>query len=194
MGLGRPEVAERALYRAGMAPCSRGRTIARRHNHRVFQTALLVLLLLAVLVALGAQFGLFAGPMPRDLGTRDGRLKPPAMTPSSVSSQARLYPDHPQRAYAQIEPLPVTGGGPQTLEHLRRIVEGLPGAKLARRDPGYLHVLFVSRWLGRVDDCEFWFDPRAGVIQVRSASRLRRRDFGANRARVEEIRALLAAG
>lgn len=160
----------------------------------MLQTVLLALLLLAVAVSLGAQFGLFAGPTPGDLGTRDGRLKPPSMTPNCVSSQAGLYPDHPQRAYAQIEPLPVTGGGPQTLERLRRIVEGLPGAKVARSDSGYLHVLFVSRWMRFVDDCEFWFDPRAGVVQVRSASRLRRRDFGANRARVEAIRARLAAG
>mgnify|MGYP001468108354 CR=1 FL=1 len=159
----------------------------------MLQTLLLVLLLLAVAVSLGAQLGLFAGRMPSDLGTRDGRLKPPSMRPNSVSSQAGLYPDHPQRAYAQIEPLPVRGDGPQTMERLRRIVATLPGAKLARSDPGYLHVLFVSRWLRFVDDAEFWFDPRAGVIQVRSASRLRRSDGGANRARIERIRARLAA-
>jgi uncharacterized protein (DUF1499 family) len=45
-----------------------------------------------------------------------------------------------------------------------------------------------------VDDAEFWFDPVAGVIQVRSASRVGRGDLGVNRARIESIRARLAAG
>lgn len=40
-------------------------------------------------------------------------------------------------------------------------------------------------------DTEFWFDRSAGVVQVRSASRLGKRDFGVNRARVEAIRARL---
>jgi len=42
-----------------------------------------------------------------------------------------------------------------------------------------------------VDDTEFWFDPAAGVIHVRSASRVGSKDFGVNRARIEAIRARL---
>jgi uncharacterized protein (DUF1499 family) len=37
-----------------------------------------------------------------------------------------------------------------------------------------------------VDDVEFFFDGK--VVQVRSCSRLGRRDFGVNRKRVEAIR------
>ena len=40
-----------------------------------------------------------------------------------------------------------------------------------------------------VDDVEFVYDDKAGLIHVRSASRLGRRDFGVNRARVEALRA-----
>lgn len=158
----------------------------------LLKTVLLVLLLIAVAVSLAAQLGLLSGRMPGDLGTRDGRLKPPSMTPNSVSSQAGLYPDHPQRAYAQIEPFPVIDGGPQTMERLRRVAEAMEGAKVVKSDPGYLHVQFTTRWMRFVDDCEFWFDPRAGVVHVRSASRVGRKDFGVNRARVEAIRARLA--
>jgi uncharacterized protein (DUF1499 family) len=158
----------------------------------ILKTTLLVIVLLALAIALSAQLGLLRGRMPADLGTRDGRLKPPSMTPNSVSSQAGLYPDHPQRAYATIAPLPVVDGAPQTLERIRRIVETMDGAKVVKSDPGYLHVQFTTRWMKFVDDCEFWFDPRAGVIHVRSASRLGRKDFGVNRARVEAIRARLA--
>ena len=63
------------------------------------------LLGLAALILIGARFGLFAGQPPGDLGVTDGRLKPPSPTRNSVSSQAALYPEHPQRDYAQIAPL-----------------------------------------------------------------------------------------
>jgi len=38
---------------------------------------------------------------------------------------------------------------------------------------------------------EFWFDPAAGAVQVRSASRLGSKDFGVNRARIETLREAL---
>ncbi|MBK7529346.1 DUF1499 domain-containing protein [Piscinibacter sp.] len=159
----------------------------------ILKTTLLVIVLLALAVGLAAQLGLLRGRTPSDLGARDGRLKPPSTTPNSVSSQAALYPDNPQRAYAAIAPFPASEGGPQTLERIRRVCEGMPGAKVAKSDPGYLHVQFETRWMKFVDDTEFWFDPRAGLIHVRSASRMGRKDFGVNRARVEAIRARLEA-
>jgi uncharacterized protein (DUF1499 family) len=45
--------------------------------------------------------------------------------------------------------------------------------------------------MGFVDDVEFLADRASGVVHVRSASRLGRRDFGVNRARIEELRAIL---
>jgi uncharacterized protein (DUF1499 family) len=50
----------------------------------------------------------------------------------------------------------------------------------------YLYAECRSRLLRFVDDLELFFDGRA--IHVRSASRLGRRDFGVNRARVEQLR------
>jgi len=43
-----------------------------------------------------------------------------------------------------------------------------------------------------VDDAEFWFDPVAQVIQLRSSSRVGGKDYGVNRRRIEAIRARLA--
>jgi len=40
-----------------------------------------------------------------------------------------------------------------------------------------------------VDDVEFWFDPAANVIQVRSASRVGRGDLGVTVKRIEAVRA-----
>ena len=157
----------------------------------IWALGLLVALPLAGLLA--AQLGVFSGRPPADLGVRDGRLKPPSDTPNSVHSQAALWPDHPQRAYAQIDALPLRGEGPATLARLRAVVAAMPGASVVTARDDYLHASFRTRWMGFVDDTEFWFDPAAGVVQLRSASRLGRRDFGVNRVRIEAIRAALAA-
>lgn len=152
--------------------------------------------LLAVLAAatlLAGRLGWLAGAAPDDLGVRDGRLKPPSTTPNSVSSQAPLWPDRPGADGARIAPLPASGDGPATMSRLREIVSAMDGATVVTTRDDYLYVRFRSRVLGFVDDVEFWFDPVAQVVQVRSASRVGRKDFGVNRDRVEAIRARLAA-
>ena len=91
-------------------------------------------------------------------------------------------------------------GRPGGRRALHRAAEGNHGGAAARggshaarhRDhrPGnYLYAEFRSKLLGYVDDVEFFHD--GAVIQVRSASRLGRRDFGVNRKRVEDLRALI---
>ena len=147
------------------------------------------LLVVGVLLALGVgQLGFLAGEMPTNLGVRDGRLQPPSATPNSVSSQAGLYPTHPMHLAASIDPLPTLGSGPATLARIREIVEHMRGGKVMREDGDYLYVQFTTRWMKFVDDAEFWFDPTANVVQVRSASRLGDKDFGVNRKRIEAIR------
>ena len=160
----------------------------------IFAWLLIVVAALAVLVVAAGQLGWLQGTPPVDLGVRDGRLKPPSDNKNSVSSQAALYPDHPQRNHAAIAPLALQGDGPATLARIKTIVAGMAGAKLVRSDADYLYVQFTSRVLKFVDDSEFWFDPVNKVIQVRSASRIGRDDLGVNRSRVEAIRAALAAG
>lgn len=161
---------------------------------RMLMWIVAALVLLVVAVVLAGQAGLLRGDAPTNLGVRDGRLKPPSRSPNSVTSQAALHPDHPMRGYAEIAPLPLRGDAAATLEALRRIVEGTPGAKVIKSEPDYLYAQFTTRLLGFVDDTEFWVDPSAGAVQVRSASRVGRKDLGVNRARVEAIRAQLAAG
>jgi uncharacterized protein (DUF1499 family) len=53
----------------------------------------------------------------------------------------------------------------------------------------YLHAEFRSAVFRFVDDVEFFADESAGVIQVRSASRVGSSDLGVNRKRIETIRA-----
>ena len=153
----------------------------------------LLIALAAAAVLVAGRMGFLQGQAPTDLGVREGRLKPPSATENSVSSQAGLYPTAPMRAYAEIAPLALRGDGPATIARLRSLVEATPGAVVVEARPDYLYARFQSRWLGFVDDVEFWFDPAAERIELRSASRLGRRDLGVNRARIEALRAALAA-
>jgi uncharacterized protein (DUF1499 family) len=52
-----------------------------------------------------------------------------------------------------------------------------------------LYAEFRTPLMRYVDDVEFFFD--GALVHVRSCSRLGRRDFGANRKRVERLRALI---
>ncbi len=155
---------------------------------------LFIILLIVIAIALAVlagQLGMFKGTAPTDLGIHDGRLKPPAMTPNSVSSQAALYPDHPQLLYASIEPLPLIGDATTTIARIRSIVLSMEGAEVIKSDEDYLYAQFTTKIMKFVDDAEFWFDPVANVIQVRSASRLGKSDLSVNRKRIEAIRAQL---
>jgi uncharacterized protein (DUF1499 family) len=151
--------------------------------------ALLVLVVPLLLLAAG-QLGLLTGKAPSGLGVKDGKLKPPSRTPNSVSSQAMLWPEGDYAsAYAQIEPLALRGDAATAMTTLRTLVAAWPGARIVEERPDYLRAEFSTRWLRFVDDAEFWLDPAGGVIHVRSSSRLGRKDFGANRTRIEAIRA-----
>jgi uncharacterized protein (DUF1499 family) len=154
----------------------------------------LVLAALAVaLLALAAgRAGLLRGTPPADPGVRDGRLRPPSPTPNSVSSQAALWPGHPQREGAGIAPLAYRGDGRAALARLQALIEATPGARIVEARDDYLRAEFETKWMRFTDDAEFWLDRDAGVIHLRSASRLGRGDLGANRARIESLRARFA--
>ncbi len=157
----------------------------------IIKWLVIAVLLVIVLAVAAGQLGFLQGTAPNDLGVHDGKLKPPSMTENSVTSQVALYPDHPQRKYADIAPLRVKGEGPATIAQIKALVEGMDGAKVVKSEPGYLYAQFTSKLMKYVDDVEFWFDPAANVIQVRSASRVGRGDLGANRKRIEAVRAAL---
>ena len=157
-----------------------------------FILGLAVILTVALVIA--GQMGLLAGKAPNSLGVKDGRLKPPAKTPNCVSSQAMLYPDHPQKNYAAIEPLKFSSDSAVAMNKLADIVQKQERTVLVSRDPSYIYAQSTTALLKFTDDLEFMLDKSAGVIHVRSSSRLGRKDFGVNRARVEAIRAAFSAG
>lgn len=156
--------------------------------------AFYIVLAAIVLALVAAQVGLLSGQQPVDLGVKDGRLKQPSRTRNSVSSQAVLFPDHPQRAYATIDPLPFKGASAAaSLKVLETVLQDMPGVTIVEQRPDYLRAQAQTRWLKFVDDVEFWANTASGVIELRSASRLGREDFGVNRKRIEAIRATYLA-
>lgn len=146
-------------------------------------------LTLGIGLVLAGQLGLLAGTAPNNLGVKNGRLSPPSLSPNSVSSQAYLYPTHPQKEYANIAPLAFAGDGKTAMDKLARLLEQTERTIVVRREPDYIYAQNTTRVLQFTDDVEFWLDEPNQVIHVRSASRLGRKDFGVNRARVESIRA-----
>jgi len=120
---------------------------------------------------------MFDWKRPDNLGVKDGRLAPPKRSPNCVSSQA-----DPQDREHFVQPIAFGG----SMDQLKKILLEMQGASLVEEKPDYLYAEFRSRVLGFVDDVELL--KQGGVVHVRSASRLGRRDFGVNRQRIEALR------
>jgi uncharacterized protein (DUF1499 family) len=138
---------------------------------------------LALHLATSRGDNVFSWKRPDSLGVKEGKLAPCKRSPNCVSSQA----DPADREH-YIAPIVFKGGALEAMAAVRKAVEGMERATVVRHESGYLYAEFRSKLLRFVDDVEFAADGKSGLIHVRSASRLGRRDFGVNRARVEALR------
>jgi uncharacterized protein (DUF1499 family) len=157
---------------------------------RILAFILIVGFLLLVLMG---QAGLLKGKPKGELGVKDGKLQRPSRTENSVSSQAVLWPDHPMRMYAQIDPIRYAGPGPAAMVKLKGLLQTMPRTEVVTAEPNYLYAQSTTAMLRFTDDVEFFLSEAEGVIHVRSASRLGQKDFAANRKRVEAIRTAFQA-
>ena len=78
------------------------------------------------------------------------------------------------------------------MQSLRRAVESMERSTVIKAERDYLYAEYRTRLLRYVDDVELYYDEKQGVVHVRSASRLGRRDFGVNRKRIEALRRVIA--
>jgi len=120
---------------------------------------------------------------PTNLGVKDGRLAPCKRSPNCVSSQA----DPGDREHF-IAPIAFRG----SMIELRAAVESMARSTVISTERNYLYAEYRTPLLRYVDDLELYYDEAAGLVHVRSASRLGRRDFGVNRKRVEALRTIIA--
>ncbi len=126
---------------------------------------------------------MFSWRRPANLGVTEGRLAPCKRTPNCVSSQA-----NPADSEHYIAPIAFRG----SMADLRRAVESMARASVLKVERDYLYAEYRTRLLRYVDDVELYYDEKQGVVHVRSASRLGRRDFGVNRKRIEALRRVIA--
>lgn len=91
-----------------------------------------------------------------------------------------------------IEPLAFNDAGQAQWQSLLDAMGSLPGWKLKSKDGAYAHYESRTPMMNFVDDIEVLWQSDAGLVQVRSVSRLGRKDFDANAKRVEMLRVLAA--
>jgi len=90
-----------------------------------------------------------------------------------------------------IEPISYTGDASEVIDNVASLVPTMSGTKIIAQTENYLHVTYKTLLLGYTDDLELLRDDEQGMLQIRSASRLGRSDFGANRKRIEALRMVL---
>ncbi len=104
-------------------------------------------------------------------------------TPNCVNSS---YPNTDE----YIAPIEFQGEASEAIEKLQRILGGMKRAELITTTDRYLHAEYTSFLFRFVDDLEVLVDAQESRLELRSASRVGRSDFGVNRKRVEKIRQL----
>ena len=140
----------------------------------------LVLLFIAVLLITYRMIseGAASRAMSFESGGSTGRFPACPESPNCVSSYAT----------GDIHSVDPIDGDAAVLAKIARYLKAQKTARIIEQTPNYLYATCQSRLFGFVDDLELYFD--GFVIQVRSASRVGYSDLGANRKRVEKLRAL----
>ena len=119
-----------------------------------------------------------AGEPPQNIGISEGRLTACPESPNCVSS----YENSEQHSIAALD---------ADLNQIQQVLLAMDEANIVEQSTNYLYAEFTSSLMGYVDDVEFLYDSASNSTHVRSASRLGYSDMGANRNRVEAIRAQL---
>jgi uncharacterized protein (DUF1499 family) len=118
------------------------------------------------------------------LGLKEGHLQACISTENCVISE--VIDSHP----ATIEPLTFSQEKPVFMDKLKTAIEAM-GGEIVTSDSSYIASTFTSGVFGFVDDVEFRITDDQ-QLHFRSSSRVGRKDFGANKKRIEQLKALLA--
>lgn len=70
-------------------------------------------------------------------------------------------------------------------------LQAMPRTVIVNQTSTYIYAQSTTKLLKFTDDVEFALDAQNSVIHARSASRIGRKDFGVNRARIEALRQAL---
>lgn len=145
---------------------------------------MLYALVVIVIIALGLTARFYAmGKQSKNTpnaGLVEGALQACPNRPSCVCSTDTLE----QHA---IHALQVPANTEAPIDALATVIKAMPNAAIVSQQDNYLHATFTSKLFRFVDDVELLLDGEQ--VQVRSVSRVGYSDLGANRKRIEAIRA-----
>ena len=114
-----------------------------------------------------------AGPVPADLGVRNGALRD---CPTTAHCSSQTWESSTPMA---------------EFNKLSELVQKLPRTIVIDQSETYLHAEASSAFFGFVDDLELFADRDNDRIQARSESRLGDSDLGVNAARLAALRSEL---
>lgn len=120
--------------------------------------------------------------VPEGLGAHEGGLAECPDTPNCVCSDCNRADKMPA--------LEFTGDLAAAMSALKSALRA-KGIQIVQEQETYLHAVATTPIMRFKDDLEFLIVPEEKKIQFRSASRLGRSDLGKNRARLQEIFAIL---
>ena len=120
---------------------------------------------------------------PRSQGLVDGRLTPCPSSPNCVSSE--------EDGEAFVAPFGPFEDPTAAFRELLRWCRAQEDCEVRSATEDYAWIVFYTPLLKFADDLELRVDSEAGVVHVRSASRLGYSDLGVNGERVERLRSTL---
>ena len=112
-------------------------------------------------------------------GLVDGKLKPCNSTENCVCSE--------NYSNRNLDSFSLAGAPADIVWQSLADIISTRGGEIRVLENKYLWATYTSKWMRFMDDFEARLDLDAGVIQIRSSSRVGRSDFGVNRRRVEDI-------
>ena len=124
-----------------------------------------------------------SGQRPNNIGVTEGKFASCPNKPNCIISQ------NGDDAHS-IDPIVYKTSRTQAFKILKKIVKSQKRSVIIEESDNFLYAEFRSRFMGFVDDTQFYFPENESFIHVRSASRLGYSDLGVNRKRIENIRAL----
>ena len=117
-------------------------------------------------------------------GLVNGKLARCPDTPNCINSE---YPEQQTHYTSPLKLLLKRKMSTSPINTLKDIIDEM-GGMIETEENNYLAATFTSKIFRFVDDVEFRIDDETNLVHLRSASRVGRRDMGANKKRVDLIR------
>lgn len=97
----------------------------------------------------------------------------------------------PKESQSYIAPIVYHIDKNKAKEILSKVLTVVPRTQVIETKDNYILAESQGKFLGRIDQLEFYFPPKLPIIELKSASHKSKLDLGLNRRRLEQIRLAL---